>query len=69
MAESTKRKTKVKKPAPKKQVKKPTTYVAVKVKLFHPFQKVYIPVEPPGVQLTKDSWLETQLERGLVRVF
>ena len=54
-----------KKPAPKRpKLKK---YVSAKVQMYHPFQKVMIPLGSPGAILEKDSWLECQIDRGLVK--
>ena len=58
-------------PAPKKKKsapkKKPLPrYMAVKNDIYHPFQKVRV-TGYPGVILELDSWLECQLERGLVQ--
>lgn len=47
---------------------KPEKYVSVRVQMYHPFQKVTIPLGSPGVLLEKDSWLDCQIDRGLVKV-
>lgn len=54
-----------KKPRPKKEIV--TKYISAKVQMYHPFQKVVIPTGSPGVILEKDSWLECQIDRGLVK--
>lgn len=54
------------KKAPRKK-KTVTKYISVKVQMYHPFQKVVIPTGSPGVILEKDSWLECQIDRGLVK--
>jgi len=61
-----------KKPAtPKKPVApkrlKLKKYVSVRAQMYHPFQKVTIPLGSPGAILEKDSWLECQIDRGLVK--
>jgi hypothetical protein len=59
------------KPASRSTTKKKITksksprYVATRVNIYHPFQKVLIG-PPPGVQLDHDNWLDVQIERGLV---
>jgi len=61
---------KIKKPTPKaKPVKKKVPmYIAVKVDMYHPFAQVNIPTTPPGVQLdADDSWLKSQLDRGIIK--
>lgn len=42
-------------------------YVCVIKPMYHPFQRVHIPTAPPGVILEEDSWVECQLEAGLMR--
>lgn len=76
MKKPTAKKAEPKKPAAKKAVpKKPTKvkrnvkrYVAVRVNMYHPFERVSIPTAPPGVILEGDSWLESQIEAGLIKV-
>ena len=52
----------------KPKAKKVPMFVSVKVDMYHPFARVNIPTDPPGVQLdADDSWLKSQLARGLVR--
>lgn len=44
------------------------SYVAVHRILYHPFVKIHIPTGHPGVQLEKvDSWLQSQIDAGLVK--
>lgn len=56
-------------PNPKPAKKKPPSpkFCSVKVVLHHPFQKVSIPVDLPGVQLERDGWLDSQINAGLIR--
>ena len=42
-------------------------YVATRVTLWHPFQRAKIYLGSPGTLLDEDSWLISQMERGLVR--
>lgn len=70
MAES--KSTKSTKPAAKNPsgyaTKKKTKYVGVKVAMYHPFAKVRIPTGSPGVEFeTVDSWLQSQIDRGLIK--
>lgn len=57
-----------KKPAAKKPRKKAAPkFVSVRVQQYHPFQKVYIPMGSPGVMLEEDSWVNSQIKRGLIK--
>ncbi len=59
------------KPAPKKPVKVKRSvkrYIAIRVDMYHPFERVKIPKAPPGVILEGDSWLESQIDAGLIKV-
>lgn len=52
----------------KPKAKKAPMFVSVKVAMYHPFARVSIPTDPPGVQLdADDSWLKSQLAGGLVK--
>jgi hypothetical protein len=42
-------------------------YVSVKVDMYHPFARVMIPTTAPGVELDRDSWLDSQIGAGLVK--
>lgn len=42
------------------------SYVALKFSMAHPFQKKYLEVGMP-VQLELDSWLESQINAGIVK--
>lgn len=53
-------------PKPRKKKTAPK-FVSIKVQMYHPFQKVVIPLGSPGAILEKDSWLECQIDRGLVK--
>jgi len=35
--------------------------------LWHPFAKIRIPADAPGILLEVDSWLESQIKKGLVK--
>ena len=60
-------KTKTTKAKPKKQAAvKTKRYVCTRVNLYHPFQRVMVGPHP-GVHLELDSWLESQIERGLIK--
>lgn len=51
-----------------KEVSTVKVFVSVKQVVYHPFAEVYIPTGPPGVGLdVRDSWLECQIARGLVK--
>jgi len=55
------------KPKAKKQpAVKTKRYVCTRVNLYHPFQRVMVGPYP-GVHLELDSWLESQIERGLIK--
>lgn len=53
-----------KKVAKKKVAKK---FCSVHVAMHHPFQRILIPTNPPGVYLDRDSWLDSQIGAGLVK--
>lgn len=62
----------VEKPTETKKKAKPAvevkTYVSVNVAMYHPFMGVTIPTGPPGITLdAPDSWLECQIDRGLIK--
>jgi TATA-binding protein-associated factor Taf7 len=61
--ETPKPKTKTKAKAPTKP--KAKKYVAQRQRMWHPFQQVYISAEPKELEL--DSWLESQIEVGLIK--
>jgi len=67
-AKSTKKPTaKAKKPVTRKKKPASVKYMAVKNELYHPFQRVKIHASSPGVILELDSWLKSQIERGLIK--
>jgi len=43
-----------------------SSYRSVHRVLIHPFQHVSIPTHPNGVELELDSWLQCQINAGLV---
>ena len=51
----------------KAKAKEKPRFISVQRNLWHPFQKVYVTMGMPGVMLTEDSWLKSQIERGLIR--
>ena len=54
------------KAAPKKADKKEKMYAATKTPLKHPFQKKLIALTPTeGLEM--DSWMECQIEAGLIK--
>lgn len=59
----------VEKVVPKKTESKPKAkkFVGVHTAMWHPFARVHIPVGSPGVILEVDSWLKSQLDRGLIK--
>ncbi len=68
-ASAAKAKTAAKKPTVKKTAKKKVLmFISVRAIMHHPFAKVDIPLGPPGIQLdADDSWLKSQIDRGLVK--
>lgn len=42
-------------------------FTAVRVAQFHPYQRVRIPVGSPGVILEDDSWVQCQVDAGILK--
>jgi hypothetical protein len=55
--------------APKAAAVKPKAkkFISVSAAQFHPFQRVRIPLCPPGVMLEEDSWTLCQVEAGIIK--
>jgi len=50
----------------KPKVKAKSKFYSVGVILYHPFQSIHIP-GPPGIELERDSWLDSQIGVGLIK--
>lgn len=43
-----------------------TLYTAKVHPVYHPFQKVYIPLGAPGIELIEDEFIVENLKRGII---